>query len=263
MRLFVLAMLALVSTAASCSRGGTDSDVFAGFDTHVDLTEIRHLAEVEDGGWYIDFGTPAQSKFTVGDWRSGWVGRGVDGDTTYAHAGIRGRVYFNADAQEALVARIRLRPFGTKALTPYLNNRQLKSVHLGQGDGFAVYDISLPKEQVQIGENYLLLTFGGTVPVDGEAVSVAVDSIWIRREGDPPKSARAAPAYEGLLANVRLGEEERQAMALSRASTLRYYLQIPEGAALGIGVGTEGEGTTPLVVEVATEGKPTTQVLAA
>ncbi|MDH3484185.1 MAG: sulfatase [Myxococcales bacterium] len=262
MRLFVLVMVAFVSTTA-CSRGGTDPDLFAGLDTHVDLTEIRHLAEVDDGGWYIDFGTPAQSKFTVGDWRSGWVGRGVDGDTTYAHAGMRGRVYFNADMQEALVARIRLRPLGTQALTPYLNNKQLASVHLGQGDGFAEYDIPLPREHVQLGENYLLLTFGGTVPVSGEAVSVAVDSIWIRDEGDLPKSAQAAPAYEGLLANVRLGEEERQAMALSRDSTLRYYLQIPEGASMGIGVGSEGEGTTPLVVEIATESKPATQVLAA
>ena len=261
MRLFVLVLAALVSTAA-CSRGGTDSDLFAGLDTLVDLTEIRHLAEVDDGGWYIDFGTPAQSKFTVGDWRSGWVGRGVDGDTRYAHVGMRGRVYFNADAQEALVARIRLRPLGTKALTPYLNNNQLESVHLGQGEGFAEYDIVLPKEHVQVGENYLLLTFGGTVPVDGEAVSVAVDSIWIRGEGAQAKSAQAAPVYDGLFANVRLGEEERSAMALSRDSTLRYYLRIPEGASLGIGVGTEGEGTTPLVVEVATEGKPATQVLA-
>ncbi len=262
MRLFVLVLAALVSVAA-CSREGTGSDLFAGLDTHVDLTEIRHLAEVDDGGWYIDFGTPAQSKFTVGDWRSGWVGRAADGDTTYAHAGIRGRVYFNADRQEALVARIRLKPLGTKALTPYLNNEQLTSVHLGQGNGFAEYDIALPREHVQVGENYLLLTFGGTVPVDGEAVSVAVDSIWIRGAGEPARTAQGAPVYDGLLANVRLGKEERRAIALSRNSALRYYLQIPKGASLGVGVGTEGEGTTPLVVEVVAEGKPATQVLSA
>ena len=262
MRLLVLVMVAFVLTTG-CSRRGTDSDLFGGLDTHVDLTEIRHLAEVDDGGWYIDFGTAAQSKFTVGDWRSGWVGRGVDGDTTYAQAGMRGRVYFSADVQEALVARIRLRPLGTQALTPYLNNKQLTSVHLGQGHGFAEYDIPLPREHVQVGENYLLLTFGGTVPVDGEEVSVAVDSIWIRSEDTQPKSAQAAPGYESLLANVRLGEEERRALALSRRSTLRYHVQIPAGASLGVGVGSEGEGTTPLVVEVAMEGKPATQVLAA
>jgi arylsulfatase A-like enzyme len=262
MRLFLLVMAVFVSTAA-CSRGGTDPDLFVGLDTHLNLTEIRHLAEVNDGGWYLDFGTPAQSKFTVGDWRSGWLSRGVDGDTSYTNAGIRGRVYFNADAQEALVARIRLRPLGTKALTPYFNNEQLKSIHLGQGDHFAEYDIELPKEHVRVGENYLLLTFGGTVPVDGEAVSVGVDSIWIRGEGEEPKTTRAAPAYEGLLANVRLGEEERRAMALSRSSTLRYHVQIPEGASLGLGVGSEGEGTTPFVVEVTADGKPAAQLLAA
>ncbi len=262
MRLLMLVMAAFVSTSA-CSRGGNGSELFAGLETHLDLTELRHLAEVDDGGWYLDFGTPAQSKFTVGDWRSGWVGRGVDGDTTYAHAGMRGRVYFHADAKEALIARIRLRALGTQALTPYLNNQQLKSVHLGHGDRFSEYDIALPREHVRVGENYLLLTFGGTVPVDGEAVSVAVDSIWIRGEGEPPKSPHASPAYEGLLANVRLGDEERGAMVLSRDSTLRYYVQIPEGASLGIAVGSEGEGGTPVVVEVATDGRAPTQVLEA
>lgn len=154
MRLLVLVMAAFVSTSA-CSRGGNGSELFAGLETHLDLTELRHLAEVDDGGWYLDFGTPAQSKFTVGDWRSGWVGRGVDGDTTYAHAGMRGRVYFHADAKEALIARIRLRALGTQALTPYLNNQQLKSVHLGHGDRFSEYDIALPREHVRVGENYL------------------------------------------------------------------------------------------------------------
>ena len=193
--------------AAGCSRGGSKSDPFAGLQTQADLTELRHLAEVRDGGWYIDFGTPAQSKYTVGDWRSGWVGKGVDGDATYAHAGMRGRVYFGADRPQALTARIRLRPHGTRALTPYLNNAQLKSIHLGSGDGFAEYDIELPQEHVKTGENYLLLTFGGTVPIDGQDVSVAVDSISIRTRGELESAARP-PAYDTMVANVRLGDRQ-------------------------------------------------------
>ena len=262
MRLYWMRMAALV-IVAGCSRGATESDLYAGLADHLDLSEIRHLAEVNDGGWYLDFGTPAQSKFTVGDWRSGWLRRGTDGDTTFARVGMRGRIYFSIDAPQELVARVRLRPLGTKALTPYLNNRQLASVHLGKGEGFAEYDVVLPKEHVRAGENYLLLTFGGTVPVDGEAVSVAVDSIWIREAAHEAKPPHAAPTYPELLATVRIADRERSAIALSRGSTLRYYVQIPEGASLGFAVGTEGEGQTPVSVEVTAEEQPTVQLLSA
>jgi arylsulfatase A-like enzyme len=256
----ILVVLAILCVAAACSPGGAKPDPFAGLETHLDLTEIRHLAEVNDGGWYLDFGTPAQSKYTVGDWRSGWVGKGVDGDTSYAHVGMRGRVYFYAERPQALVARVRLRPHGTQALTPYLNNQQLASVHLGKGDGFADYDVPLPKEKVTAGENYLLLTFGGTTPIDGQDVSVAVDSIWIRNGSGPVKAARA-PMYEGLVATVRLGEEERKAIALSRASTLRYHVAVPVDGSLGFGVGVEGEGGGPFAIEVTADGQPTIEVL--
>ncbi|MFA9470862.1 MAG: sulfatase [Deltaproteobacteria bacterium] len=258
MRFFLL-VITTFAVAAGCSRGGSKPDPFAGLETHSDLTALRHLAEVNDGGWYVDFGTPAQSKYTVGDWRSGWVGKGVDGDTTYAHVGMRGRVYFEADRPAPLVARIRLRAHGTQALTPYLNNKQLKSIHLGKGDGFVDYDIDLPEENVQAGENYLLVTFGGTVPIDGQDVSVAVDSIWIRKQSESPKTARA-PAYDSLVANVRLGDEERQAIALSRKSTLRYHVLVPANGSLGFGVGVEGEGDAPFSIAVTADGQPTTQV---
>ncbi len=259
MRFFLLVITTL-AIAAGCSRGSSKTDPFAGLEVHSDLTALRHLAEVNDGGWYLDFGTPAQSKYTVGDWRSGWVGKGVDGDTTYAYVGMRGRVYFEADARESLVARVRLRPHGTQALTPYLNNQQLKSIYLAKGEAFVDYDVELPKEHVQIGENYLLLTFGGTVPIEGQDVSVAIDSIWIRNEAERSKAARA-PTYAGLVANVRLGDEEREAIALSRNSTLRYHVMVPADGSLGFGVGVEGEGDAPFVIEVTADGQPIAQVL--
>jgi len=235
--------------------------LFEGLQVQSDLTALRHLAEVDDGGWYVDFGTPAQSKYTVGDWRSGWVGKGIDGDTTYAFVGMRGRVYFGAEGPTSLVARVRLRPHATQALTPYLNNKQLPSIHLGKGEQFADYDIELPREHVQSGENYLLLTFGGTTPIDGQDVSVAVDSIWIRNQPALADKARA-PTYEGLVANVRLGDEERQAIALSRRSTLRYHVMVPADGSLGFAVGVEGEGDAPFTIEVTADGQPIRQVLA-
>ncbi len=259
MRFCLLAIMTL-AMAAGCSRGSPKSDPFVGLEAHSDLTALRHLAEINDGGWYIDFGTPAQSKYTVGDWRSGWVGKGVDGDTSYAHVGMRGRVYFEADMQESLVARVRLRPHGTEALTPYLNNEQLKSIHLAKGEAFVDYDIELPRELVKAGENYLLLTFGGTVPIEGQDVSVAIDSIWIRNATEQSTKARP-PAYASLVAKVRLGDEDRQAIALSRRSTLRYHVMVPSDGSLGFGIGVEGEGQVPFTIEVTADQQPITQLL--
>ena len=259
MRLF-LVVLTTLALAVGCSRGESKTDPFSGLETLIDFTDLRHLAEVRDGGWFIDFGTPAQAKYTVGDWRSGWVGKGVDGDATYSYAGMRGRIYFGVDEPQALVARVRLRPHGTQALTPYLNNAQLASIHLGSVGGFADYDIELPKEHVKRGENYLLLTFGGTVPVEGQDVSVAVDSVWILDEHERGLKARA-PAYDSMVAQVRLGEEERPAVALSRHSTFRHYVTVPSRGALGVGVGTEGETAAPFVIEVTADGQPTVEAL--
>ncbi|HET6416784.1 MAG TPA: sulfatase [Polyangiales bacterium] len=261
MRFFLLLVMTL-AVALGCSRGAGKPDPFAGLKAHTDLTALRHLAEVEDGGWYIDFGTPAQGKYTLGDWRSGWLGKGVDGDTSYANVGMRGRVYFNSDRSEPLVVRIRLRPHGTHALTPYLNNKQLASIHLGKGEGFAEYELTLPAEEVQPGENQLLLTFGGTTPVDGQDVSVSIDSIWIRNASEAAPTAPLArePAYDTLVANVRLGDEERQAIALSRMSTLRYYVAVPKSGSLGFGIGVEGEAGAPFTIEVTADGQPAVEV---
>jgi choline-sulfatase len=260
MRLF-LVLLTTSAFVAGCSRSESEQDPFAGFETLIDFTELRHLAEVRDGGWFIDFGTPAQAKYTVGDWRSGWVSEAVDEKTTFAYVGMRGRIYFGADEPKALVARVRLRPHGTQALTPYLNNAQLKSIHLGSAGEFADYDIELPKEHVKRGENYLLLTFGGTVPVDGEDVAVAVDSIWIRDATEQTSKVRA-PTYDTMVAKIRLGEEERPAVALSRRSTFRYYVTVPSRGALGVGVGTQDDGDAPFVIEVTADGQPTFEALA-
>ncbi len=257
---FLSAVIMVFILAAGCSRSESRRDLFEGLQVQTDLIERLHLAEIDDGGWYIDFGTPAQTKYTVGDWRSGWVHKGVDGDTTYAEAGMRGRVYFEADHPAELVARIRLRSYGTRALTPYLNNQQLQSVRLDQGSGFVDYDVLLPKAHVRGGENYLLLTFGGTTPVGGRNVSVGVDSIWIR-EARRAASAKRPPSYDGLVTGVRLGDEEREAIALSRASTLRYHVQVPKEGQLGFGVGVEGEGTAPFHVDVSLDDHPITRVL--
>ncbi|MBC7174252.1 MAG: hypothetical protein H5U40_17540, partial [Polyangiaceae bacterium] len=65
------------------SGSGAGQNPYAGLEVHEDLLARTHLAEVEHRGLFIDFGTPAQAKYTFGDWRSGWGRSGAEGATTF------------------------------------------------------------------------------------------------------------------------------------------------------------------------------------
>ncbi len=251
------ATLALVVAASGCrsASGALGKAPYSGLRTHLDLMQVRHLAEIDHGGWYLDFGTPAQAKYTVGDWRSGWLGQGADGDITFSYVGIRGRTYFEADGAEALIARVVLRRHGTRALTPYLNNKQLQSIHFRAGESFEQYDIPLPAEHVRPGENYLLFTFGGTTPIDGEQVSVAMSSVHILRARSASHTWEP-PSYGALQATVRIDKQERKALVVNRPTTLRYQVQVPPRAKLGVGVALEGEGEARARIIAQADGEP-------
>ncbi len=254
---------ALALALAGC--GGDDGDAeesgetgsagnpYAGLEVHEDLLARVHLAEVDHKGLFIDFGTPAQAKYTFGDWRSGWGRSGTEGATTYANVGRRGRVYFHVDERGPLTVRIRLKAVGTRALTPYINNQQIQSLAFQDG-GFADYDFQLPAEHVARGENYLLLTFGGATVVGGEEVSVAVDSIRIVPGTTVPGGSYAAPAFAGLVSPVTVGGASRPSLAVARPTRVSFHAVVPANGKLGFGVGFEGQGAAAARVRVIPEG---------
>ena len=210
----------------------------ANLDTDFDLLEHAHLAVVDHRGLYIDFGTPAQDKYTSGDWNSGWGSRGTDGDVTYAQAGRRGRIYFHADETGARHVRLRLRPKGTGALTPYVNNEQLQSIFF-EGESWQDVDFEIPAEHVRRGENYLLLTFGGVETIRGEEVSVQMASVHVGESA--PGAGYEAPAWGTTVANVSLGGAEKRALVYATPVTFTYYVEVPEDGRLTFSVGQEGE----------------------
>ncbi|MFW5921047.1 MAG: sulfatase, partial [Polyangiales bacterium] len=229
----------------------------AGLDDHrqqLDLMRLAHLADVDHQGLFVDFGTPARMKYTVGHWRTNWGSDGASGDTTYTHAGKRGRLYFHVDDPGPLTVRMRLKPIGTEQVSPYVNGDDIELVTLDKGDDYADYDIVVPADKVQTGENTLMLVFGGTEPVGGEDVSVAMESIRVIPGHDVPEGDYDAPSWGTLKAKVQVGGEARDALAVRRPTTLGYYVQVPEAAKLAFGVGLEGEGEAPVKVRVRPEG---------
>ena len=52
-----------------------------GTSTYEDLLALLHLADVYDStGLFVDFGTAARPKYTIGNWNSGWQGESREGD---------------------------------------------------------------------------------------------------------------------------------------------------------------------------------------
>ena len=227
---------------AQGDRPADQPHAFRDYTTHLDLWEHAHLAEINHHGLYIEFGTPARQKYTYGDWRSGWGKDGAASADRFTNATAEAsRVYFRADKSEALTLRMRLKPVGTAVVTAYLNGEALPATRLS-GSEVKDYDVSIPVERVQAGENRLMLRFGGSTLVNGEQVSAAVASIRLIPTAELATAKDfAAPHYAELRTETTVGGVQRRALAVPSPTTLSFYTEVPAGGALGFGVGVSGD----------------------
>ncbi|MET0344614.1 MAG: sulfatase [Polyangiales bacterium] len=224
---------------ASGTPAPAEPKAFTDHTQHYDLWEHAHLAEIDHHGLYIELGGPTRAKFTYGDWRSGWGSDGAAGADRFSHAvGDGSRVYFGLDKADAVTLRLRIKPVGTSVVTPYVNNTALASVKLS-GTDFKDYDVAVPAEKLIAGENKLLLRFGGTTNVDGEARAAAVASIRVIR-GAVPEGAFAPPRLSELRTELSVKGVQRRALAVRAPGALAYYLEVPKDAKLGFGAGVAG-----------------------
>jgi len=236
----------------SGSGGGTTAGAgLENHELHYDLHAHAHLAEVEHHGLFIDFGTPAQAKYTVGDWNSGWGSRGSEGDLTFANVGRRARLYVHLDEPTALQVRLHLRPKGTGAVTPYVNNTQHQSIFF-EGEGWQDVTFSIPATDTRRGENYVLLTFGGVETIAGEEVSVQLATARFV-PGDTIPDAEP-PSWGTYTANVSLGGVTKPAVVYAAPHAFTWYAEIPENGKLAFGVGQEGQAGGTGRVFVTAEG---------
>ncbi|MBW2461003.1 MAG: hypothetical protein JRH11_05115, partial [Deltaproteobacteria bacterium] len=87
--------------------GRSGAALFEDYRTHIDLIERVHLADVQHQGTFIDFGTPARMKYTVGHWRTGWVSDEASGDVSFSYVGDTGRFFFQVDEAGPVTLRFR------------------------------------------------------------------------------------------------------------------------------------------------------------
>jgi len=227
--------------AAALDRPADQPKAFANYATHFDLWEHAHLAEVDHQGLFIEFGGPMRHKYTYGDWRSGFGKDGATGADTFTFANAdASRVYFHADKQEALTLRLRMKPIGTGVVTVYLNGEALPATRFA-GSDLKDYDVAVPAERVSVGENRLMLRFGGTTVVNGETVAAAIASIRVIRGAPEPGAAYSAPHFAELRTEANVGGVQRRALAVRTPTTLSFFVKVPPSGKLGFGVGVSGD----------------------
>jgi choline-sulfatase len=228
--------------AAQGDRPADQPKAFDDYTTHLDLWEHAHLAEIDHHGLYIELGTLGRAKYTYGDWRSGWGKDGQSGADAFSHANSdSSRIYFHVDKVEPLTMRLRMKPIGTGVVTPYLNGEALAAVRF-EGNDFKDYDVSVPAERVELGENRLMLRFGGTTNVNGETLAAAVASIRVAPATVTMAGAEySAPRYAELRTEIAVGGVQRRALAVRTPTMLTWYLEVPPGGKLGFGVGVSGD----------------------
>ena len=232
----------------------------AGMRSHLDLIELAHLADVEHHGLYIDMGTAPRNKYTLGNWRTGWLTDGADGDETFTYAGRMGRLYVDLREASPLTVRLRMRAYGSRRLQVYVNGTTLpEGIELPPGEGWNETDVAIPASMVHAGENMIQLSFGGTIAVAGQDVSVAVSTVRIIPGTTVDDAGFMAPDWGTYVSEIEVGGVTRRSLAVRAPTTLSYYVEVPEGGRLVFGVGGEGEATAHAVVRVTPEGGTSTE----
>lgn len=225
---------------------------------HLDLQALAHLADVDQGGLFFDFGTPARHKYTVGNWNTGW-GKDIskpEGSFTLATSAAA-RMYVPLPTEGAFRLRVRVKPIGTGTLQLYLNEKQLPAVSLQRGDAFVETDIPVPAGLAREGENHLLLRFGGTKRVRGQDLAAAVD--YVRVLPVSGGESTELPRYDTLVREVAVGGSRRLALVLNSPATLSYHIEVPKDGVLRFGVAAPGGKVAAKVSVTPASGR--TQVL--
>ena len=236
---------------------------------HLDLQRVVHLADVESPGLFIDFGTPARMKYTIGHWKTGWGADAVDGADTYTPAlAASVRAYLPLGSGAAITLRLRMKPLASRSVQLFLNNEALASVALDRGAAFADYDVAVPAGVARAGDNQLLLRFGDAAAGNQEPALAALDSLRVLQPATVGATAgsaansgvdRAGGATAKLVRAFSSGGYSRSAIALSAPGKLTYHLQLPRRAKLTLRAGSPG-GAAQAAVRVTPAGGKTTEL---
>lgn len=229
-----------------------------GVEVHADLQQLVHLADYEQQGLSISFGTAARMKYTVGHWKTGWGKDGVD-DVANAFTQVvstNARMFLPLSSDLEQTLHLRLKSILSQTLQPILNNSALAELRLTPGADFTEYEVAIPAGKARIGENQLVLHFGDPISPEKSEPLALVASIRVTPKGTAPVRASKAGV---VVKPVLVGGYARNAIAVRAPATLSYYVDIPKGGRLSMRVGA-ANASVSAVVRVTPEGGSTSEL---
>ncbi len=224
---------------------------------YMSLLALTHLADVRDaGGLFVDLGTAARAKYTMGDWHSGWEGDAVIDGSSVTFFGKSGRVEVPVLDSPPTAVRIRAKSIGATKLTLYLNGTAIRTVDAAPRGGFEELVVPIPAERARAFTKPSVLLLRGDRVGDyrGHKGSFAVD--WLRLEGAQGAAVQGSLGVAPSPAAIAASGVTRNAVAVPAGGQLTWYAEVPARGTLILGAASERADKAQLVVLVKTDGKP-------
>ena len=249
------------ASAAPAPAAAAPADL-SGYRTAFDLIANRvHASSYREGRLVIDAGSLDFLKYIDGGWKTSWMlGEKDEGKPASLVAGLAALVFVpvDSDGDGATLGPSTL-SLTMRGLVPaqkvsiFVNEKPVSTLDVGTAR--KRYDVAVPADLLHAGDNRVRLQFksAATLP-GGKRAAAAVQQIAFG-----PASLGAAPADLAVAEarNANLGGTARRALVGGgKGSRISFYVQLPAGAQLAVGLGAEAGGGGPALVRVAVDGKP-------
>ncbi len=234
----------------------------AGLRTAYDLLANRvHASSYRDGRLVIDAGGLDFLKYVDGGWKTSWMLAEKDeGKPAALVAGLAALFFVPVDGDgDGASPGASTLSLTMRALAPaqkvsiFVNEKPVSTLDVGTAK--KRYDVAVPAELLHAGDNRVRLQFKSAATVaGGKRAAAAVQQIAFG-----PAALGAAPAdlATAEVRNAAVGGVTRRALVGGgKSSRISYYVQLPAGAHLAVGVGAEGGAGGPALVRVAVDGRP-------
>ena len=230
-----------------------------GMAVHQDLLALAHLADFYDpAGLYVDFGTAARLKYTIGNWNSGWLGESREGGATVSTFGKTARLYLPVESRQPMQLRFRAKPYATGALIVYVNGETAGEARVSKSDGFKEIVIPIAEDKLRVGESSIMLRATKTAPVRGKSRSLAMD--WLVFEPRPVEGQGVA-APSGLTVQSVDAGSKRSALVLPPRARVDWFVEVPEQGTLSFGSAAPASSSA-LAVELRSDSASTSERVA-
>ncbi len=247
---------------AAPSPAAAPSPDLAGQRTAFDFLANRvHASSYRDGRLVIDAGTLDFLKYVDGGWKTSWMlGEKDEGKPASLVAGLAALFFVpvDNDGDGAALGPSTL-SLTMRALVPaqkvsiFVNEKPVSTVEVGTAR--KRYDVAVPGDLLHAGDNRVRLQFKSAGSVAGgkrSAAAVQQIAFGPAALGATPPDLAAAEVRSAAVGGV----SRRALVGGGKSSRISYYVQLPAGAHLAMGVGAEAGGGGPVLVRVAVDGKP-------